>query len=55
MQLTYGTSARDKDASVAESGKQREGGLAGASMSSLTEVLGNKLCLLPQMTPSQAQ
>ena len=45
MQLTYLTSACDKGASVAESGKQR-GGCTGAFVSSLTEVYGDELSLI---------
>ena len=41
-----GTAAREEDANVADSGKQRGRRLAGASMSSLKEVHGDKLSLL---------
>ncbi|DBA68597.1 TPA: hypothetical protein ACH3X2_013535 [Trebouxia sp. C0005] len=43
---TQGTAAREEDAIVADSGKQRGGCLAGASMSSVIEILGDKLSLL---------
>ncbi len=57
MQVTnLGTAAREEDANVAESGKQRGGRLAGVSLSSLREVHGDKLSLLsrvgqPLLTP----
>ncbi len=43
-----GTAAHEEHATAAESGKQRGGCLANASMSSVTETNGDKLRLLSQ-------